>query len=150
MQDLRTLLSDDDLAALRAGFDVAVLSEAASSPFSVLYPPLDSWVKETSATFFDRSRLAPRDRERCIIVLLTVNGGLPVSLAIHIYWALMEGLSIDEICQTIGLTGAYGGVQRVAFGMTVLQRTLGVLTSCAKASSTQSATVVSAFIGELP
>jgi len=148
MQDLRTLLSEDELGTLRAQFDAAVLSEAASTPFSMLYPPLEAWVKETSATFFDRSRLAPRDRERCIVALLTVNGGLPMSLAIHIYWALMEGLSVGEVCETIGLVGAYGGVQRVAFGMTVLQRTLGVLQRCAQ-SNAKSANVVSTFIAEL-
>lgn len=149
MQDLRTLLSDRELASLRTDFDAAVLSQAASTPFSILYPPLEGWVKETSATFFDRSTMPARDRERCIIVLLTINGGLPMSLAIHIYWALMEGLSIDDVCQTIALIGAYGGVQRVAFGMTTLQKMLGVLRNSVQAGNTSSAAIVETFITEL-
>jgi alkylhydroperoxidase/carboxymuconolactone decarboxylase family protein YurZ len=149
VQDLRTLLSDDDLAALRAAFDRDAISRAASDPFAVLYPPLDNWVKETSATFFERSEMAPRDRERCILVMLTINGAMPMSFAIHLYWALMEGLSIDDLCQTITLVAAYGGVPRVAFGMTILQGTLNLLRGCVAAGKTQSSVVVSTFIAEL-
>jgi alkylhydroperoxidase/carboxymuconolactone decarboxylase family protein YurZ len=148
MQDLRSVLSDEDLQTLRREYDAVLMSRAASGPFAVVYPPLEPWVRETSATFFDRSVLDPCDRERCIIALLTVNG-LASSLAIHIYWGLMEGMTIAEVCETIGLVGAYAGVPRVAFGLTVLQRVLGILGTSLENSRSRSDVIVSTFIAEL-
>jgi alkylhydroperoxidase/carboxymuconolactone decarboxylase family protein YurZ len=148
MQDLRTILSHDDLLALRQSYDRAAMSSAAAGPFAVVYPPLEPWVRETANTFFECSVLAPPDRERCIITLLTING-IAASLAIHIYWGLMEGLTVDDVCETIGLVGVYAGIPRVAFGMTVLQRVLASLSASLKSGKTGSDFIVSVFIAEL-
>jgi alkylhydroperoxidase/carboxymuconolactone decarboxylase family protein YurZ len=149
MQDLRTQLSDGSLAVLRGHYDRAAMLQAASSPCSVLYPPLDPWMRETAGTIYERSHLAPRDRERCIIALLIAGGGLQISLAIHIYWGLMEGLSIDDVCQTIGIVGAYGGMQRAAFGMAILQRVLALLDNTVTNGELGSTAIVGRFITDL-
>lgn len=148
MQDLRTVLSDESLDLLRRSYDATVMAQAASGPFAIVYPPLDPWVRETSATFFERSSLAPQDRERCVIALLTVNG-IAASLAIHIYWGLMEGLEIDDVCQTISLVGLYAGMPRVAFGMTVMQHVLRILDGSLTRGSVRSDAIVATFIAEL-
>jgi len=149
MQDLRTQLNDDSLAELRSAYDRAAMLLAASSPCAVLYPPLDPWMRETGSTIYDRSHLAPRDRERCIIALLIAGGGLQTSVAIHIYWGLMEGLSVDDVCQTIGIVGAYGGMQRVAFGLATLQRVLDMLNGSVTSGELASTVVVARFMAEL-
>lgn len=148
MQDLRTLLSDQDLHALRADYDLEVMSRAASGPFEVVYPPIGGWTRETSATFFDRSTLSPKDRERCIVALLAMSG-IASSFAIHIYWGLMEGLSLDDVCQTISLVGVYGGIPKVAWGMTILQRIMILLRRCVEHGNTRSDSVVETFLAEL-
>jgi alkylhydroperoxidase/carboxymuconolactone decarboxylase family protein YurZ len=146
MDDLRGLLSDEKLRALREGYDARATGTATSSPFAEVYPPLHLWVSQTAATFFGpESTLVPRDRERCVIALLAASG-VTMSLAIHIYWGLMEGLSVDEICQTIALSGVYGGVQRVAEGFLVLQRALECLSSAVDLGSVGSQVVLTAIV----
>jgi alkylhydroperoxidase/carboxymuconolactone decarboxylase family protein YurZ len=149
MQDLRAHLSDDRLASLRDHYDRAAMLRAASSPCAVLYPPLDPWMQQTAATIYERSSLAPRDRERCIIAVLISGGALPTSLAIHFYWGLMEGLSADDVCQTIGIVGAYGGMQRAAFGLAMLQRVLTMLDNSVTNGELGSTAIVGRFIAEL-
>jgi alkylhydroperoxidase/carboxymuconolactone decarboxylase family protein YurZ len=63
-----------------------------------------------------RSTLSVQDRERCLVAVLACHeGGLP--LAIHIYIALMEGVSPQEIAHLLLLAGVYGGVDRLTNGL---------------------------------
>jgi len=61
-----------------------------------------------------------------LIAVLT-NTGPQLSLAIHVYWGLMEGLTVDEICHTAGLAASYGGVPRLALSLPVIDRVLSQL-----------------------
>ena len=60
--------------------------------------------------------LAPRDRERCLIVMLAERHQT-LTLGIHIYWGLMEGLHLPEICQTLLLAGGYSGIDTYSMGL---------------------------------
>jgi len=139
MQDLRTMLEEKDLDEFRAAFDPESLAAANVDAFSTVYPPLSKWAQVTSDTFFDDAMDA-RDRERCIIALLAQSGP-PLSLAVHIYWGLMEGLTTESVCQAVALAGCYGGLPRAAQAMLVLQSVLQMLVDY-PASDTRDATQV--------
>jgi alkylhydroperoxidase/carboxymuconolactone decarboxylase family protein YurZ len=124
MPELREILDEVQLQQLRAAYDPAVMRAAMLEAIGRTYPPLDEWNRAIAATFYgDDGPIAPRDRERCLIALLTQSGP-ELSLAIHCYWGLMEGLTVPEVSHTIGLAASYAGVPRLAFGLPLLERVL--------------------------
>jgi alkylhydroperoxidase/carboxymuconolactone decarboxylase family protein YurZ len=148
MEPASTILSDEVLSILRRGYDARRMSAANVTAISAAYPGLRSWAAETSATFFDRQNaIAPRDRERCIVALLAYDGP-PLSLAVHIYWGLMEGLSVDEVCETVALTGCYGGLPKCARGLLVLDRVVKLLRRLSEASPPPAEAVLDALVQE--
>jgi alkylhydroperoxidase/carboxymuconolactone decarboxylase family protein YurZ len=135
MPDLRTRLSAVALTKLRDAYDPAVMSHGNVAALRDIYPPLSGWGEEVSATFYDRpGPLTAKDRERCLIALITMLGAT-LPLGIHVYWGLMEGLSIEEICHTIGLSACYGGLPKASHGFLVVDRTLAVLNRVAETSA---------------
>jgi hypothetical protein len=129
MNDIRSVIDDLRLQALRRGYDHTAMVAANVRAVATVAPPLSDWNEEIARTFYATSGpLAPVSRERCLISLLTVSG-LPVPLAIHLYWGLMEGLTIDEVLQIIGLSGCYSGLPRTVFGIEVMYRALVVLST---------------------
>jgi alkylhydroperoxidase/carboxymuconolactone decarboxylase family protein YurZ len=149
MQDPRMLLDEERLRRLRAAYDSKAMSAANVAAFAQVHPALHPWIEETAATFFERpSSLSPRDRERCIVALLAYTGP-PLSLAVHIYWALMEGVSVDEVCHTIGLVACYGGLPKCAQGLLVAERLATLLRDVAELQHPDAAQVVAALIREL-
>jgi alkylhydroperoxidase/carboxymuconolactone decarboxylase family protein YurZ len=134
MADLRTRLTTTGLSRLRAAYDPAVMSQGNVAALRDIYPPLSSWGEEVSATFYDRpGPLTAKDRERCLIALVTLLGAT-LPLAIHVYWGLMEGLSVEEICHTIGLSACYGGLPKASHGLLVVDRTLTLLNRISETS----------------
>ena len=127
MDDIRALLSDEQLARLRAAYDAGAFVRAEVRLFATAFPPLAHWNEAIATTFYAPSAaLAAVDRERCIIALLA-HTGQELPLAFHIYWGLMEGLSVEEIGYTVGLAGCYGGVSRAGAGLQIVGRTLRLL-----------------------
>jgi alkylhydroperoxidase/carboxymuconolactone decarboxylase family protein YurZ len=121
------VLAQESLRSLRQAYDPKMMSAANVAALSSAYPPLRAWAEETSSTFFDRpGALAPKDRERCIITLLAYNGPA-LSLGVHVYWGLMEGLGVDEVCQAVALAGCYGGLPACARGLLVVNRVMALL-----------------------
>lgn len=146
LQDLRTRLSDESLRTLRAAYDSQRMAAANVTAIATTYPPLAAWAQETSATFFERpSVISAKDRERCIIALLT-QVGPALSLSVHVYWGLMEGLSLDDVCQTVALVGCYGGLPKAAGGLLAVQRVCEVLADCAHHSAPDPAFVLNRLI----
>jgi alkylhydroperoxidase/carboxymuconolactone decarboxylase family protein YurZ len=73
-----------------------------------------------------RSALSVQDRERCLVaVLASREAGL--ALAIHIYIALMEDVSPQEIAHILLLVGVYGGIDHLTGGLKTELQLLGVL-----------------------
>src|SRR5262249_51884342 len=72
------------------------------------------------------SRLAENDRERCIIALLAGQGA-QYPLSLHIYLAMMLGVTPHEVAHILLLAGVYTGVNRFADGIFVHIRTLAAL-----------------------
>lgn len=136
MQELRTIVNDGKLAALRAGYSHEAMLAANLAAIQRVAPQLATWNDSIGATFYGASSpLAPRERERCLIALIT-NIGPGVCLAMHVYWGLMEGIDVDEMVHLVALAGCYGGLPRATFGMQVIHRTLIALSSLPSAHNT--------------
>ena len=73
-----------------------------------------------------RTTLSVQDRERCIITLLASRRA-ELELAIHIYLALMESVSIDEVANILMLTGMYSGLDTFSRGLRVEAKVLDTL-----------------------
>jgi alkylhydroperoxidase/carboxymuconolactone decarboxylase family protein YurZ len=147
MSDLQSLLGVEQLQALRGDYDAEAMVAANVQAVSALVPQFASWNQAVGETFYGpRSPLAPAERERCLVTLL-IQQGSPVPLAIHMYWALMEGVEVDELVQIVGLTACYAGMPRLAFGLQTLQRLLLVLAGARPTGgpSAMVSTIVGAF-----
>lgn len=127
MQDLRTLLADTALHALRAHWDERQMNAAQLEAMNATYPPLAAWNASMTEMFYSPSSpLRAVDRERCLIGILTLTGP-PPSLAIHVYMALMEGVTVEEVCHIVALSGNYGGAPRLIDALPAVRRALEAL-----------------------
>ncbi len=145
MQDLTQMITSAELTRLREAFDPEVLLRANSGAFATVYPRLASWGENVGELFFAPGPLAPRERELCLVTLLTQRSpGL--SLGNHVYWALMEGVTVEQICQAVGLAGCYGGLPTYTQGVFTVHRTLTVLKKLAPASERGPETVLRALV----
>ena len=124
-----TMLGDDALALLRKGYQPAAMLAASGRTLTTLFPKAAQYIDAVMAEYVGGDDLAPPDRERCIITILTLQDARG-TLAAHLYWGLMEGLSPVEIANTLLLAGAYAGVPHFAAALftfrTVLEQLAGL------------------------
>ena len=73
-----------------------------------------------------RDALSLQDRERCLIALLASRRA-EVELAVHIYLAVMEEMSPEEIANILMLVGMYTGLDNFSHSLRVEAKTLDVL-----------------------
>ncbi len=110
MTALHSILSRPNLALLRHGFDPEAAYGMALGSLAGPIPGAGPWVTEAGSYFYkDASHMSPRRRELCVLSMLTTMR-LPDQLAIHVYWGLMVGLGVDEVCDALFLGGDYGGI----------------------------------------
>jgi alkylhydroperoxidase/carboxymuconolactone decarboxylase family protein YurZ len=133
-QPIEKYLDADKLAGLRNAF-AAGPPPALSAPLLTVYEPSKDLVGAVGnfyAGCVDDSAPPPRDvlsaqdRERCIIALLCARRE-DVELSIHIYLALMLGVSILEIANVILLAAMYTGIDNLSRGLFVYTLTLQTL-----------------------
>jgi len=146
MKDLGAILEAERLGALRAAYDHDAMIGANVRAVARMVPRLGAWNEEIGRTFYGRSGpLAPADRERCLIALIGSTGpALP--LAVHMYWALMEGVGVEEIVQIVGLAACYGGLRQLALGLEVLDRMLRLMNEMAAKSRRDPDAVLEALL----
>ena len=90
------------------------------------YPPARGFVEAIEASFYRGGPLAAANRERIIVALLASREER-FPLAVHVYVALMEGVSPEEIAHVVFLTGIYTGVPAFSQGIGVVEETLALL-----------------------
>jgi alkylhydroperoxidase/carboxymuconolactone decarboxylase family protein YurZ len=127
----------DDVAAIAAvgGIIAGRYAEAAGYSKAIVdafYAPA-GLPKEDAPPY--RTALTQSDRERCLIALL-VSQGETLTLALHIYLALMLEVSPAEIGHIIFLTGVYSGASRYADALLVAGDTLQLLENLAPSTPT--------------
>lgn len=126
-------LDPDRLAALRAAYTPEAMSAAQAGTLTAMVPRFGPWNDGIVRTFYDPAGpMKAQDRERCLIALHLASGP-PVSLAIHVYRGLMEGLTPEEMVQMVGLVACYAGLPRLTSGLEVLHRTFRALEALAAA-----------------
>ena len=146
--DFTHILDEEDLARLRAQFDAAALIRANVEMMARAYPPLEAWGEATAQVFYGTSPLSARDRELSLISILVLNAS-ELSLAYHIYWALMEGVTSAEICQVMGLAGCYAGMPVMVRGLTTARTVFELLKRVAASEQRGSAHVFEELMGQL-
>lgn len=146
MQELRTIVSEATLKAMRTAYSHDAMLAANLAAIERVAPQLSGWNQSIATTFYGpTSPLAPRERERCLIAVIT-NIGPGVCLAMHVYWGLMEGIDIDEMIHLVGLAGCYGGLPRATFGMEVIHRVLIALSGLSSDRGFGPASAVGAIV----
>lgn len=104
--------------------------------FNTMYPSGRELFNPLNQRFFDHtedgherrqhSSLGRDNIERTIITLFASQRNGPF-LAIHMYWGLLEGLTVGEMAETLLLVGTYTGIGAYTQGLTVLSQTLTFL-----------------------
>ena len=129
--DVRGILSDEALEALRGAYNRDIMIQVATTLTMSNYTDSKGWFDHLSERHYsaspDRKGMSDHDRERCLIAIFAAGRRAPFALASHIYWGLMEGMSVDDVADTVLLASAYAGVDVFADGMFTLAETLRVL-----------------------
>ncbi len=113
------ILTAPELKELRRQYDPRKAGEIFGGVLPQLYPPATGYIDAVGSTLYGdwqsgpTGPLKPENRERCI---LTVLGSRQENrnLAIHIYLALMYGVSPAEIAHILVLAGIYSGISSFA------------------------------------
>src|SRR4051812_21528936 len=102
VQDVTTILSSAQVSRIQESFSPEAMAASGIQRLSGLFPPVQLWLKAIQHTFLEPSGLlSHRDRERTLIGVLAASPGTPaLFLAIHYYWGLGCGLSVQEIAST--------------------------------------------------
>ena len=144
---LPDVLSQAELDRLREAYDGASLVAANAEAFGRPYQRLAAWGPTVATLFYAPDPIPPRERELCMITLLAYRSpGL--ALANHLYWGLMEGLSVEQACQAIGLAGCYCGLPTYNESVFVVHRTLHVLKRLLAAGECAAKAVLAALVSE--
>ena len=147
MDDLIRVLEPDAIARLRSAYNPEQLRQANARAFAETYAPIAPWAESVASVFFRQGPLAAPERELCLITLLA-HRAPGLSLSNHVYWALMEGVNVAQICEAIGLAGCYGGLPTFTNGVLVLRTTLEVLQRVANEHERDSRAVLAALVRE--
>ncbi len=151
-QDIRTLLTPAQLATLRAGYSRTVMDMVATNIVASPYPPAAGLTAFAGTQFYNDAppTLAPANRERCLLALFCGGRRPAFAVAVHAYWALMEGVEVDEVAEIVLLAALYGGIDVLTEGNNTLTLTLTALATAADAGGTavQSMTLLPALVAK--
>jgi alkylhydroperoxidase/carboxymuconolactone decarboxylase family protein YurZ len=126
-EDLRTFLDDAELGALRGGFDPAFMRDkVAGAMLFAKFPPGTAYVQAVLDTTYSGSPLCDKTRERLLVALLASRNET-MTLAVHLYWALMTGSTLDELGHVLLLAGQYAGISTYTNGMGILKKTCAAM-----------------------
>lgn len=118
------LLDAPLLARLRAGYCPEAMVAANVAATERAAPELAAFGHALDDAFYGaaaREVLLPRERELALVSVL-VQAGSALSLAVHLYWALMEGVEPAALRRVIGLAACYAGFARLSFGLFTFER----------------------------
>jgi ubiquinone/menaquinone biosynthesis C-methylase UbiE/alkylhydroperoxidase/carboxymuconolactone decarboxylase family protein YurZ/uncharacterized protein YbaR (Trm112 family) len=136
MNIVKDILSETVLADLRGQYDEKEMRGVLSGFFPRVYALSLNYATAILDAFYGdlpsdlapppRTALSVRDRERCLIALLASRGA-DRNLALHIYIALMNEISPEEIAHILFLAGIYTGVDNLAKGLAAEVKVLEAL-----------------------
>lgn len=151
--DLTTILDDDDLKVIVGQYKPAGLD--LSGKLVTQYAPIRPELAGIGDTLYPEfvgkpaNALAPANRERCLVALLA-SRSRRLELAIHVYLALANGVTPDELAHIVVAAGIYTGVDTVSAGFDVLQTTFDTLQPLARAKTADAKTAIGALVAAFP
>lgn len=120
------ILSDEMLARLRAGWSRPTLHTAIRGVVNSATSDAQGWMDFVMDELYESGPLDARDRELVIIGLLAGRKEI-APLAFHVYWGLMEGISVEQIVRVVTLAATYNGVSAYVEGQRVVAKVLSQL-----------------------
>ena len=126
MAQISTVLSNADLMAIAAGYDADDMNKKLKEFFSSTYPATGDWLDALETTFNSPYPIDVADRERIIVALLA-SRGRGFQLGLHMYMAVANGVSPEEIAHIVFLTGIYAGVDTFAKALAIGLGTMTIL-----------------------
>ena len=137
--DIDSALDDGRLTLLRDAYAQGgrdVMTGILSAGIPGVDPDTAGYIQSIRSKFYAGSAagggggMTDADRERCLIaVLASREGGF--NLALHVYIALMSGLTQHDVADVIFLVGVYAGVDRMSDGFATVMKTLCTLADVA-------------------
>jgi alkylhydroperoxidase/carboxymuconolactone decarboxylase family protein YurZ len=121
------ILTPADLGRFRDAYDPEQMAQLLGAFFAQAHPASVGYVTAIGNAFYQLpaadgapppAQLSASDRERCLVAILASRGA-GLGLAIHIYLALMQGVSPGEVADILFLSGVYTGVDHFAEGLKV-------------------------------
>lgn len=157
MSDVNSLLSAAELSTLQAGYSRAQCVDDVRRSFEGNYPPATPAVEAVLGPFYEplpgssQFQIDPATRERILVALLSNGFGGGFDVAVHMYWAMMEGVSISGVLDTLLLTASYAGISRYTDNSKILlQVVIPVLKDCVRRQEADGSSVVSAISAAFP
>lgn len=152
--DITKILSKDDVKALRAGFDIAYMTDGARNALINRLPRCKHLINADIELFYrpdygDRQgEIGAPAREKVVLASLAVSGNWDMAI-IHMYWglALKDGLSPAEVGEVILLAGTYSGVQVISVGLARIASTFTMLKTAVDAGLTSSEYIIQLLLG---
>jgi alkylhydroperoxidase/carboxymuconolactone decarboxylase family protein YurZ len=107
--DMTGFFSDAQLEALRRGYDRDAMLRLAVGNVAQHYAGMAPLMDFFRSEVYDPAKMDPQHRQRCLLALLATKHH-PLTLSVHVYWSLAEGLSLRDVYQVLLVTAAYAGV----------------------------------------
>lgn len=136
-QDLTTILTGTDLTAVISNYDAPIMGQLLAGGLIVHYPAISPYLGAIGQELYPEFKAQPAgplsaaDRERCLVALLA-SRSRRLELAIHIYMALVKGVSAAELAHICLAAGIYTGIDTVGSAFEVMQTTLEKLRAIAQ------------------
>lgn len=135
---------DEAAATLRATFSLDAVNHTLSALFAKgladsgfvvdAASPTGLYIEAISSGFYDRgSQLLPGRYRECAVVSLLASQGDGPNLAIHLFLALMTGISANDTYDLLLLTGVYAGVNRLTSSLKIAHLTFDAVIKAADA-----------------
>ena len=154
--EIRDILTDNQLTALREQFDPQQMNALLGASLSADYPPSVPHLETIGDLFYGgrdgsmaSATLSAANRERCLVAILAARGS-GLNLALHIYIALTANVSPEEIAHILLLVGTYSGIDNFAGAIQNEAKTLHELGRVVDAGSATPKDVFLALVKAFP
>lgn len=144
-QGITTWLATEDLEALKKGFDHAGMIAATNGFLDFLNPVGAPYIDNMVNLLYTGDPVSHDDREKILIAILAMRGD-PLTLAVHLYWGMMEGLTLAQVGMTLLIVSGYAGVPAYTQSLLTLKTTCQTLKGCIAAGKVSSGDVKNALI----
>lgn len=143
---METWLDDEQhLKVLRAAFDRGGMIRATGGLLDQINPAGAPYIDNMVSLLYSGDPVSHDDREKVLIAILAMRGE-PLTLGIHLYWAMMEGMSLAQIGMTLLIVSGYAGVPVYTDAILTLKTTCETLRDCVARGAVASEQVKGALI----